>query len=174
MQRCCGVPLRACVVGHCPSLPRPTSRFRLPLFSSLSFPSSSSSSSYGDDRVALALPITPLKRVISLPPKPHPYIALLSLLFVLSMAFGALLSLALLSIPTIKAFRNLAASMEQLSKVVSQEVPGTLTSLRLSGLEINQLTQQLATLRQKISSSPLSKKHRSSKSSSFSNKDELP
>lgn len=86
MQRCCGVPLRACVAGHCPSLPRPTLRFRLPPFSSLSFPSSSSSSSsYGDDRVALALPIKPLKGVISLPPKPHPYIALLSLLFVLSM-----------------------------------------------------------------------------------------
>ncbi|GMN55065.1 hypothetical protein TIFTF001_024192 [Ficus carica] len=86
-------------------------------------------------------------------------------------AFASFLSLAILSIPTIKAFRRLASSTEQLAKVVSQEVPGTLTSLRLSGLEIHQLTRQLATLRQFLSSSPLSKRHRSSKSSSSTTKE---
>lgn len=37
--------------------------------------------------------------------------------------------------------------MDKLSKVVSEEVPGTLSSLKLSGLEINELTQQLDKLR---------------------------
>lgn len=46
-----------------------------------------------------------------------------------------------------QAFRRLAVSMENLSKVASEEVPGTLSSLKLSGLEINDLTQQLSGLR---------------------------
>jgi hypothetical protein len=47
----------------------------------------------------------------------------------------------------IQAFTRLAASMNKLSKVVSEEVPGTLSSLKLSGFEINDLTQQLTNLR---------------------------
>ncbi|KAK9154722.1 hypothetical protein Sjap_002202 [Stephania japonica] len=43
----------------------------------------------------------------------------------------------------ISAFRRLATSMDKFSKVASEEVPGTLSSLKLSGLEINDLTQQL-------------------------------
>ncbi|PON93092.1 hypothetical protein TorRG33x02_109980 [Trema orientale] len=125
-------------------------------------PSSSSYSySYGDGGV-VTVPIQTVKAV-NLQPKPE--LGLLSLLFVLSMAFGALISLALVSIPTLNAFRRLAASVDQLSNVVSDEVPGTLTSLKLSGLEIHQLTQQLKTLRQTISPSSRSKKNRSSSSS---------
>ncbi|PQQ14502.1 hypothetical protein Pyn_15638 [Prunus yedoensis var. nudiflora] len=63
------------------------------------------------------------------------------------MAFAALFSVAVICIPTIKALRRLAAAVGKLSNVVSQEVPGTLSSLKLSGLEINELTQQLASLR---------------------------
>lgn len=47
----------------------------------------------------------------------------------------------------IQAFRKLAISMAKLSKVVSKEVPGTLSSLKLSGLEINDLTNLLANVR---------------------------
>lgn len=83
--------------------------------------------------------------------KPSPQLGLLSLLFVLSMALGSIFILAIISIPTMNAFTRLAASMNKLSKVVSEEVPGTLSSLKLSGFEINDLTQQLTNLRQRIS-----------------------
>lgn len=46
-----------------------------------------------------------------------------------------------------QAFRRLAISMDKVSKVISEEVPGTLSSLKLSGLEINDLTSQLKYLR---------------------------
>jgi len=47
-----------------------------------------------------------------------------------------------------QAFGRLGASVEKLSKVVSEEVPGTLSSLKLSSLELNELTKQLRLLRQ--------------------------
>ncbi|KAJ6897784.1 hypothetical protein NC652_024566 [Populus alba x Populus x berolinensis] len=50
-----------------------------------------------------------------------------------------------------QAFRRVGASVHKLSQVVSEEVPGTLSSLKLSAREINELTRQLAKLRQKIS-----------------------
>ncbi|XP_061991755.1 uncharacterized protein LOC133709850 isoform X2 [Rosa rugosa] len=58
--------------------------------------------------------------------RPSPELGLASLLFVLS-----------------TALRKLATSVEKLSHVVSEEVPGTLLSLKLSGLEVNDLTKQL-------------------------------
>ncbi|XP_077219220.1 uncharacterized protein LOC143853356 isoform X2 [Tasmannia lanceolata] len=66
--------------------------------------------------------------------RPSPELGLVSLLFVIS-----------------AALRRLAVSMDKLSKVVSEEVPGTLSSLKLSGLEINDLTDQLSNLRQRTS-----------------------
>ncbi|KAK9084453.1 hypothetical protein Scep_030924 [Stephania cephalantha] len=85
--------------------------------------------------------------------RPSPELGLLSLLFALSMAVGAVFALATVSIPTMNAFRRLATSMDKLSKVASEEIPGTLSSLKLSGLEINDLTQELSKIRQKISGS---------------------
>ncbi|CAK9176730.1 unnamed protein product [Ilex paraguariensis] len=69
--------------------------------------------------------------------RPSPELGLLSLLFVLSTSLA-----------------RFAASMHKLSKVVSEEVPGTLFSLKLSGLEINDLTLKLSNLSQNISGSP--------------------
>ena len=40
--------------------------------------------------------------------------------------------------------------MDGLLRVVKEEVPGTLSSLRLSALEINDLTHQLTNLRYKL------------------------
>ncbi|RWW33868.1 hypothetical protein GW17_00001385 [Ensete ventricosum] len=60
----------------------------------------------------------------------EPELGLFSILFVISMAF-----------------KKLAVSADKLSKVVSEEVPGTLSSLKLSGLEINDLTFQLNILK---------------------------
>ncbi|KAK9287827.1 hypothetical protein L1049_016269 [Liquidambar formosana] len=79
--------------------------------------------------------------------RPTPELGLLSLLFVLSTAIGAIVSLAIISVPTMAAFSRLGASMDKLVKLVSEEVPGTLSSLKLSGLEINDLTHQLTNLR---------------------------
>ncbi|XP_077219218.1 uncharacterized protein LOC143853356 isoform X1 [Tasmannia lanceolata] len=83
--------------------------------------------------------------------RPSPELGLVSLLFVISAAVGAFFSLAIISLPAMNALRRLAVSMDKLSKVVSEEVPGTLSSLKLSGLEINDLTDQLSNLRQRTS-----------------------
>ncbi|XP_008390331.4 uncharacterized protein [Malus domestica] len=74
-------------------------------------------------------------------------LGLLSLLFVLSTDSAAVFSVAILCILTINAMRRLAASVDKLSNVVSREVPGMLSSLKLSGVEINNLAKQLAALR---------------------------
>ncbi|CAA3017957.1 uncharacterized protein LOC111373104 [Olea europaea subsp. europaea] len=79
--------------------------------------------------------------------RPSPEFGLISLLFVLSMALGAILSLAIIAIPAMFNLRRLAASMDKLSALVSKEVPGTLLSLKLSSLEIKDLTQQLSILK---------------------------
>ncbi|GAY35511.1 hypothetical protein CUMW_016750 [Citrus unshiu] len=73
------------------------------------------------------------------------------------MAIGAIFSLAVISIPTMIAFKKLADSADKLSKIVSEEVPGTLSSLKLSGFELNELTQQLTNLRLKISGTQYAK-----------------
>ncbi|KAG4949561.1 hypothetical protein JHK82_042774 [Glycine max] len=58
--------------------------------------------------------------------RPSPELGLLSHLFVLSMAFG-----------------RLGSSVKKLSKVVSEEVPGTLYSLKLSSVELSDLPNNL-------------------------------
>ncbi|XP_020265751.1 uncharacterized protein LOC109841251 isoform X2 [Asparagus officinalis] len=78
-------------------------------------------------------------------------------------AMGSFISVALVSLPALNAFRKLAISMDKLKKVVSEEVPGTLSSLKLSSLEINDLTSQLKYLRQRISGSQSGEKIRASK-----------
>ena len=97
---------------------------------------------------------TYLGKGLVFPPHPTPELGLLSLWFVLSLAFAAVFSLAVISIPTMSAFRRLAVSMDGLLRVVKEEVPGTLFSLRLSALEINDLTHQLTNLRYSLSPSP--------------------
>ncbi|THU47412.1 hypothetical protein C4D60_Mb09t15210 [Musa balbisiana] len=81
----------------------------------------------------------------------EPELGLFSILFVISMVVGSFFSLAMISLPALNAFKKLAVSADKLSKVVSEEVPGTLSSLKLSGLEINDLTFQLTILKQRIS-----------------------
>ncbi|KAK7411777.1 hypothetical protein VNO78_03216 [Psophocarpus tetragonolobus] len=82
--------------------------------------------------------------------RPTLELGLLSHLFVLSMAFGAFFSVAVVSIPTLIAFGRLGASVKKLSKVVSEELPGTVFALKLSSMEVNELTQQLSSLRHRI------------------------
>ncbi|KAI4344690.1 hypothetical protein L6164_011888 [Bauhinia variegata] len=80
--------------------------------------------------------------------RPSPELGLLYLSFVLSMAVCAIFSMAVISIPTMIAFGRLAASTKKLAEVVSKEVPGTMFSLKLSSMELKELTQQLSDLRQ--------------------------
>ncbi|KAL2459792.1 uncharacterized protein Fot_54536 [Forsythia ovata] len=91
--------------------------------------------------------IDAVRRIKIINVRPSPEFGLISLLFVLSMAIGAIVSLVIIAIPAMFSMRRLAASMDKLYEVVSKEVPGTLLSLKLSGLEIKDLTQQLSFLR---------------------------
>ncbi|KAL2456954.1 uncharacterized protein Fot_56598 [Forsythia ovata] len=104
--------------------------------------------------------IDAVRRIKIINVRPSPEFGLISLLFVLSMAIGAIVSLVIIAIPAMFSMRRLAASMDKLYEVVSKEVPGTLLSLKLSGLEIKDLTQQLSFLRQRISASPRAKKEK--------------
>lgn len=70
--------------------------------------------------------------------------AFLFSLFLLSMNIFLLCFSWLINV---QAFKKLALSADKLSEVVSEEVPGTLSSLKLSGLEINDLTSQLNNLK---------------------------
>ncbi|KAK7328608.1 hypothetical protein VNO77_22721 [Canavalia gladiata] len=115
---------------------------------------------------SLVAPAPPIAVARNLGFRPTPELGLFSYLFVLSMAFGAFLSVAVVSIPTLIvhfythtcAFGRLGASVKKLSKVVSEEVPGTLSSLKLSSMELNELTQQLSSLRHKIAGVRMGKK----------------
>lgn len=92
-----------------------------------------------------------------------PELGLVSLLFVISMVTGSFISLAVISFPVFRAVRRSKISMDKLSDVVSEEVPGTLSSLKLSGLEINDLTCQLKYLRQRMSGNQYGKKAQTNK-----------
>uniref|UniRef100_A0A0E0KY89 Uncharacterized protein n=1 Tax=Oryza punctata TaxID=4537 RepID=A0A0E0KY89_ORYPU len=72
------------------------------------------------------------------------------LLFVLAVVMSSFLSLAIFSFPTWRALKQLEIAVHKLSKVVAEEVPGTLSSLKLSCLEINDLTSQLKNFRQRL------------------------
>ncbi|KAL9410021.1 hypothetical protein AB3S75_043891 [Citrus x aurantiifolia] len=152
-----------------PPLPNPTiARRRRACSVSSSISSVASSTSKSNNTVITPSPPRPHPQMSSLlssssaPPfinavNNPPELPLLSLLFVLSMAIGAIFSLAVISIPTMIAFKKLADSADKLSKIVSEEVPGTLSSLKLSGFELNELTQQLTNLRLKISGTQYAK-----------------
>lgn len=51
------------------------------------------------------------------------------------------------SLPTFLAARRVIVSLNKLREIVRSELPGTLAAIRLSGLEINDLTVQLNGLR---------------------------
>lgn len=82
---------------------------------------------------------------------PNPELGLLSVLFALSVSIGAIISVALISIPTLIVIKRSKAAMEKLVRLAKQEVPVTLYSLRLSGMEIGDLIRELKNLRKLIS-----------------------
>ncbi|KAG0449940.1 hypothetical protein HPP92_026995 [Vanilla planifolia] len=54
------------------------------------------------------------------------------------------------AIPTILAFKRAAKSLERLMDVTTEELPDTMAALRLSGMEISELTTELSDLGQEI------------------------
>lgn len=77
-------------------------------------------------------------------------------LFLLSviacMTGGAVTALFVAAIPTLLAFKRAAESLERLLEVTREELPGTMAAVRLSGMEISDLTMELSELGQEISS----------------------
>ncbi|BBN08214.1 hypothetical protein MPTK1_4g09770 [Marchantia polymorpha subsp. ruderalis] len=63
----------------------------------------------------------------------------------------ALFALIITAIPTLNAMRKAAVSMEKLAEVARDELPGTMAAIRLSGMEISDLTLELNDLSQEIS-----------------------
>ncbi|KAM7275540.1 hypothetical protein ACFE04_017406 [Oxalis oulophora] len=58
--------------------------------------------------------------------------------------------LFLSTIPTLLAFKRAAESLEKLMDVATEELPDTMAALRLSGMEISDLTMELTDLGQEI------------------------
>ncbi|KAJ6801204.1 uncharacterized protein M6B38_198750 [Iris pallida] len=54
------------------------------------------------------------------------------------------------AIPTLLAFRRAAESMEKLLDVTTEELPDTMAAVRLSGMEISDLTMELSDIGQEI------------------------
>ncbi|KAJ8765690.1 hypothetical protein K2173_014812 [Erythroxylum novogranatense] len=58
--------------------------------------------------------------------------------------------LFLSAIPTLLAFKRAAESLEKLTDVTREELPGTMAAIRLSGMEISDLTVELSDIGQEI------------------------
>lgn len=71
---------------------------------------------------------------------------------VLCVTGGGATALFLATIPTLLAFKRAAESLEKLLDVTREELPGTMAAVRLSGMEISDLTMELSELGQEISS----------------------
>ncbi|KAL2631627.1 hypothetical protein R1flu_016313 [Riccia fluitans] len=77
--------------------------------------------------------------------------AFLLLGFIASVTSFALFALVITAIPALNALRKAAVSMEKLAEVAAEELPGTMAAIRLSGMEISDLTLELNDLSQEIS-----------------------
>ncbi|CAM6094581.1 unnamed protein product [Calypogeia fissa] len=71
--------------------------------------------------------------------------------FIACTASFALFALIVTAIPTLHAMRRAAMSMEKLADIAREELPGTMAAIRLSGMEISDLTLELNDLSQEIS-----------------------
>uniref|UniRef100_J3M3S8 Uncharacterized protein n=1 Tax=Oryza brachyantha TaxID=4533 RepID=J3M3S8_ORYBR len=146
---------------------RPPPRRRLLYLKATSRASTSSSSSrvlsHGGAGAATRRPLPqPQPTLVAAPARSQPpplaagavrgdaVMGLAFLLLVLAVVMSSFLSLAILSFPTWRALKRLEIVGHELSKVVAEEVQGTLSSLKLSCLEINDLTSQLKNFRQRL------------------------
>lgn len=72
--------------------------------------------------------------------------SLIFLLLVLAMAFLCICCCLIFQCGILKAFKRAAESMEKLMDAVREELPGTMAAVRLSGMEISDLTMELSDL----------------------------
>ncbi|TVU17961.1 hypothetical protein EJB05_34023, partial [Eragrostis curvula] len=79
------------------------------------------------------------------------------LLVVLTAVMSFSLSATILSFSAHRAMQKLEVTTNKLAKFIEEEVPGTLSSLKLSFLEINDLTSQLTNLRKILTISSFGK-----------------
>ncbi|KAJ7535074.1 hypothetical protein O6H91_12G017400 [Diphasiastrum complanatum] len=70
--------------------------------------------------------------------------------FLSCMTLGAFLAVLAIAIPTLHAMRKAALSMEKLANMAIEELPGTMAAVRLSSMEISDLTLELHDLSQKF------------------------
>lgn len=71
--------------------------------------------------------------------------------FVACTLTGAFVLVLLAAIPTLRAIKKAAEAMERLAETAREELPGTMAAVRLSGMEISDLTMELSDLSQEIS-----------------------
>ncbi|KAF8762689.1 hypothetical protein HU200_009218 [Digitaria exilis] len=97
------------------------------------------------------------------PPPPLPAVrrdaetGLALLLVVIAAVMSCFLSVTILSFSARRGLRKFEMAANKLVKVVAEEAPGTLSSLKLSFLEISDLTSQLKNLRKRITISRFGK-----------------
>ncbi|KAG2624488.1 hypothetical protein PVAP13_3KG137600 [Panicum virgatum] len=93
-------------------------------------------------------PATPLPAAATVRRDAETGLALL--LVVLAAVMSCFLSFTILSFTACRALHKLKTAANRLAKVVAEEAPGTLSLLKLSFLEINDLTSQLNDLRKRL------------------------
>ncbi|KAH7277373.1 hypothetical protein KP509_39G047800 [Ceratopteris richardii] len=64
----------------------------------------------------------------------------------------AMTAMLVVAIPTLLSIKRAAESLEKFLDVTREELPGTMAAVRLSGMEISDLTMELSDLSQEISS----------------------
>ncbi|MCO5586861.1 hypothetical protein L7F22_040806 [Adiantum nelumboides] len=74
-------------------------------------------------------------------------------LFTDAPACGAFIALVATAIPTLNAMRRAAVALERLADTAREELPGMMAAVRLSGMEISDLTLELSDMSQEISES---------------------
>ncbi|KAL6608165.1 hypothetical protein ACP70R_041228 [Stipagrostis hirtigluma subsp. patula] len=146
-----------------PAAPRPLRRPHLRRLSLRPASACASSSSCGLARGGSAQ--TQPLLVAAQSPAPHApgavrrdaELGLALLVFVLAAVMSFFMSLTILSFSASRALQKLETAANKLSKLVAEEVPGTLSALKLSFLEINDLNFQLKDLRKRLTLSRFGK-----------------
>nr|GLL38708.1 uncharacterized protein LOC109172450 isoform X1 [Ipomoea trifida] len=115
-------------------------------FASLSIQSENASSSelFDQSRLTSAVGSSPALQLVLTPR----HIQILS--FIACTAAISATWLFCSAIPTLLAFRRAASSLEKLMDVTREELPETMAAVRLSGMEISDLTMELSDLGQEI------------------------
>ncbi|KAJ4966342.1 hypothetical protein NE237_018191 [Protea cynaroides] len=130
---------------------RPPSNFRLPVrrFSSISL--------HSEDTAAATVPASSLLTSSVASPSSfhltnwnltHRHIFILNVIACVAAVSASWLFFS--AIPTLLAFKRTAESLEKLLDVTRDELPDTMAAVRLSGMEISDLTMELSDLGQEI------------------------